>query len=262
MTRFAVVLVVALCLDARVTAAEVRAVAPARTETRVEAGQQVRMLSGEMTLVGPKSGWESGSYITNLSAPPSAFRERGIVPFVRIDARDFASGTVEIDYGVGSGPITGTFAFYRENSADSWVREVAGSWNTVGSSHRFKYSFTKGAVFLFVAASNYAEKKVGATTTVSYRIRIRGTATDAPSALRFVRQTDRGFEAIQTIRHGERFFLEAQFDAEPPHAERTVSVEWDTGQQRDVVVIKTTDPKVFRSRVMTVEPPAAAGSRP
>ena len=76
------------------------------------------------------------------------------------------------------------------------------------------------------------------------------------SELRFVRQTDQGFEGIEVVRYGEPFFLEARFEGEPQEDNRTVNLEWGEGKSKEVVVIKTDDSKVFRSQVIKVERPA------
>lgn len=235
--------------DAGVSVAQIKWVTPARTETRTESGQRVKILTGAMTIVAPGRG------------------ESGTSSVVLIDARDFTKGTLEIEFKLGNGASDGSFGLdSQKNRAaprdqeDSWVRVGQAYDRPKGSTHKLTHAFTEGGLFRFTGQGNWFSKK-GSTNTVFYCIQIKSAASGTPcvsgtpSTLRFVRQKDQGFEAIQTVRHGEPFFVEARFDAEPPQGERTVSLEWGDGQRREVAVLKTSDPKIFRSRVMTVERP-------
>ena len=244
MKSILVVAIAAACVfDAGVSAAQIKWVTPAQTERRIENGQRVKILTGEMTIVAPGRG------------------QAGTSSVVAIDARDFTKGTLELEFKLGAGASDGSFGLdFQKNRAaprdqeDSWVRVGQAYDRPKGSTQRLTHAFTEGGVFRFTGQGNWFSKK-GSTNTVSYRIQIKSAASGTPAVLRFVRQSDRGFEAIQTVRHGEPFFVEARFDAEPPLGERSVSLEWGDGQRQEVVVLKTSDPKVFRSRVMTLEPP-------
>lgn len=76
--------------------------------------------------------------------------------------------------------------------------------------------------------------------------------------LRYVELKDGKYVPISgELRHGATFFVEAAFDNKPAQSEYTVKLSWGPGPAADVRVKPSDDAKVFRSKPLQLQPPAA-----
>lgn len=82
-------------------------------------------------------------------------------------------------------------------------------------------------------------------------------------SLRYIREADdTPIPDGGALKYGERFYIEAQFDAALPVAQRTVTVEWPGGSSRPILVHqRREDKRVFRSGPLCLDRPAIPGER-
>lgn len=74
--------------------------------------------------------------------------------------------------------------------------------------------------------------------------------------LRYVELKNGEYVSIDgELRHGSTFYVEAIFDAKPTEDEYAVQLSWDEGAGSDVKLTPSSDPTVFRSEAIRLQPP-------
>ncbi len=188
-----------------------------------------RSWSGEVTIISPGC------------CPATEHEPRLII----MDLRDFKEGEIKIELLVGDGASKGTFHL--------WRGEVYGKYKSVrsakdvGQGQRINlgFHFSEPGLFTLSAVGNWFSKK-GSTNRVKYEIIVTGYKRAQPSKkneidsdlkIRFVKQDEDNYIAIDKIGYGIPFFVEIEGTNEE-RDELIIKLEWEQNS-RDVIVRRT-----------------------